>query len=303
MTRPDFFIVGEPKCGTTALYEAIRQHPDVFMPDFKEPHHFSTDLWHHHGGDAYRRVASREGYLALFRDAGQAKAVGESSVHYLYSTVAAEEIARFNPDARIIAMFRKPADYLHSLHNQNIVIGHEPIRDFATALDATLDDRRAAGLREISRFNYGWTYDRATRFAEHLARYQARFAPSQLKVVLFDDLAADMDGVVADVFGFLGVDPSFRPAPADRNPAREVSRPAAMSLLWSEHPLRRAAARAIPLPLRRRLYDRITRLGTRVQPRSPMDPALRARLVARYRPEVEALEAAIGRDLSSWKVA
>jgi len=301
VTRPDFFIVGEPKCGTTALYNAIRQHPDVYMPAFKEPHHFATDLWHARGGDAYAQVSTREGYLALFEDAGPAKAVGESSVHYLYSTVAAENIAQFNPDARIIAMFRHPAEYLHSLHNQNIVIGHEPIHDFDTALAATLDERRAAGMSWHSRFNYGWTYERATRFAEHLARFQAHFAPEQIMVVIFDDLRADMDAVVRETFTFLGVDPDFQPAPADKNPAREVSRPWLMNLLWSRNPVRRAAARLLPKGLRTDLYERVTRAGTRHRVREPMSAETRAMLVARHRPDVEALEALIGRDLSRWK--
>ena len=42
--KPDFFIVGAPKCGTTSLYYYLRQHPEIFLPDYKEPHYFGKDL-------------------------------------------------------------------------------------------------------------------------------------------------------------------------------------------------------------------------------------------------------------------
>ena len=43
MKKPDFFIVGAPKCGTTAMDEYLRQHPDIFM-SAKELHFFGKDL-------------------------------------------------------------------------------------------------------------------------------------------------------------------------------------------------------------------------------------------------------------------
>ena len=81
--RPDFFIVGGPKCGTTALYQYLRGHPQVFMPLIKEPHHFGSDLRQPNA------VIERERYLALFAGAGDARAVGEGSTWYLRSHEAA----------------------------------------------------------------------------------------------------------------------------------------------------------------------------------------------------------------------
>ena len=80
---PNFFIVGAPKCGTTALYEYLRAHPNVFMPELKEPHFFAKDL----GG--YPRIKTLEAYRELFEArAAQHLAVGEASVYYLRSAVA-----------------------------------------------------------------------------------------------------------------------------------------------------------------------------------------------------------------------
>ena len=101
MRKPDFFIVGAPKCGTTALYEYLRPHPNVFMSTVKEPHFFAKDL------GSYPHIKTDEEYAALFAGANeQHLRVGEASVYYLRSAVAIPNIREFNPDARLIAMFR-----------------------------------------------------------------------------------------------------------------------------------------------------------------------------------------------------
>ncbi|HEX2249085.1 MAG TPA: sulfotransferase domain-containing protein, partial [Gemmatimonadales bacterium] len=61
--KPNFFIVGAPKCGTTALYEYLRLHPHVFMPELKEPHFFAKDL------GTYPRIKTLEVYTQLFSGA------------------------------------------------------------------------------------------------------------------------------------------------------------------------------------------------------------------------------------------
>ncbi|NJO14781.1 MAG: sulfotransferase [Thioploca sp.] len=61
MKKPNFFIVGAPKCGTTALSEYLSSHPNVFMSYPKEPHYFSTDM------PNKRSSSSLEDYLQLFK--------------------------------------------------------------------------------------------------------------------------------------------------------------------------------------------------------------------------------------------
>src|SRR5260370_4635975 len=76
---PDFFIVGAPRCGTTALYSYLRQHPDVFLPEYKEPHYFNTDM---ESGGA---TPDEEKYLAPFSPAQNAKRIEQASLYYLSS--------------------------------------------------------------------------------------------------------------------------------------------------------------------------------------------------------------------------
>jgi hypothetical protein len=89
--RPNFFIVGAPKCGTIALYTYLRRHPAVFM-SHKEVHYFGHDLGHRYCG-----AMSEEDYLKLFTPAGAESALGDASVWYLFSKSAAQEIHDFDP--------------------------------------------------------------------------------------------------------------------------------------------------------------------------------------------------------------
>ncbi len=109
--KPNFFIIGAPKCGTTALSEYLRSHPDVFFCTPKEPTYFNTDSF-----DKPRAVHTEEEYLNLFKGADSYKAIGEGSTRYLSSNVAIKNILEFNPDAKFIIMVRNPVDMFHSLY-------------------------------------------------------------------------------------------------------------------------------------------------------------------------------------------
>src|SRR5690242_3134640 len=126
--RPDLFIVGAFKAGTTSMYEYLRAHPQVFMSVPKEPTYFGADL-----SARYRRMSEDE-YLGLFRDARPDQRVGEATPWYLYSTSAAAEIKAFEPAARIVIMLRNPVDVMFSQHSQLLFNQREDLADFGAAL-------------------------------------------------------------------------------------------------------------------------------------------------------------------------
>src|SRR5580692_11872450 len=108
---PDFFIVGNPKSGTTALYEMLRSHPQIFMPTLKEPHFFAAEK-----PPSSPLPNTLDEYLALFAAAEPNQCAGEASPSYLRSPTAAGRIAQLAPDARIVAILREPAGFVRSLH-------------------------------------------------------------------------------------------------------------------------------------------------------------------------------------------
>ena len=129
MKKPNCFIVGGPRCGTTALYSYLKSHPQICMSDIKEPNYFSDDL-----GPQLRRCTTEEQYLANFSGLGEHHTVvGEATVFYLYSKVAIPSIRKFNPDAKLIAMFRDPVEMLYSVHSYFIYEFYIDKKDFVTA--------------------------------------------------------------------------------------------------------------------------------------------------------------------------
>lgn len=292
---PDFFIVGAFKCGTTAMYEYLRRHPQVFMPFHKEPLFFGDDLTRRYG-----RMTRAE-YLALFRDARPDQRVGEASAWYLYSRSAAREIHDFNPDAQIIVMLRNPVDVMHAQHSQLIFNQREDIADFGEALAAEPERRNGLRIPSGALRREALFYRHGVRFAEQLARYYDVFGRDRVHVIVFEDFRDRTAETYAGVLRFLGVDDTFRPDFAVQNPNRRA-RSAALQRAVFRPP--GAVRRLVPwlrrLPLAHWLRDALVAANSVPEARQAMDPALRRRLTEELAPQVEELGRLIGRDLSSW---
>ena len=135
MRKPNFFVVGAPKAGTTSLYHYLRQHPDIYMSPIKEPRFFSLEARPMNFEPSYQMRAIRQAeevheylqgpmvgkcpsgivyewpdYLRLFAAATTERAVGEASASYLWSKTAASAIASRIPRARILMVLRSPAE-------------------------------------------------------------------------------------------------------------------------------------------------------------------------------------------------
>jgi hypothetical protein len=203
---PEFFIAGHAKCGTTALYAMLRRHPQIFMPSLKEPRFFASDLRYPDPPVFSRLPETYEDYLALFEGAAPEQRVGEASPMYLWSREAAQNIAAVQPAARMIAILREPASFLHSLHNHWVLHHVETEKDFPTAI--SLEDRRRRG-EQVPRPSY-WPqallYSDHVRYVEQLRRCEAAFPREQLLVLIYDDFRRDNEATVRRVLRFLDVD-------------------------------------------------------------------------------------------------
>jgi len=296
MRKPDFFLVGGPRSGTTAMDAYLKQHPDIFMPRLKDLHYFGSDLPFVH-----RPTQTQRDYLRHFDAARDEKRVGESSVWYLYSCRAAREIKAFCPEASIIIMLRHPVEMMYSLHSQRLAIGGEDLADFAEALAA--EERRRRGLDRPRHpgMQHAVFYREIARYTDQVARYLETFGRDNVHVVLFDDLERDTAAAYAEVLRFLGVSTEFRPAFPVLNANRRTYSAAATRLLWRPPPvLLRLGSRLVSRTVQRRVVEFLSRSVARTEPRPPMDPGLRRALTAEFTPEVERLGALLGRDLSAW---
>ena len=204
--RPDFVIVGAPKSGTTAMYEYLRAHPQLFLPERKEMRFFGADL-----DVRDRPTMTVDDYLASFAAAAPEQRIGTAYVWYLFSERAAAEIAAFAPGVQVIAMLRNPVEMVWSLHSEHLYNGNEDITDFTAALDAEPDRRAGRRIPPHAHLPQGLRYTEVPRYAEQLERYFDAVGRDRVRVVLYDDFARDVRAAYRDVLEFLGVDATYSP--------------------------------------------------------------------------------------------
>jgi len=301
MKKPDFFIVGAPKCGTTAMNDYLKQHPDIYIPGKKELHFFGSDLKFN------RPRPTEEEYLSYFSGATCEKRVGEASVWYFYSKLSAAEIKRFCPSASILIMLRNPVDMIYSLHSQFLYTGHEDIFDFQVAIDAEQDRKRGLRvpdsplLRERLFCKEILFYAEVVKYAHQVQRYLDIFGRENVLIILFDDFKSDTAGVYRETLRFLGVNEDFQAVLRIANPNRNY-RSIVLQRLLSTHSTKIVRCIGKLMPHRQRLAVRqnLRKFNTRYGPRPPMDPKLKRRLQAEFVSEVERLSEVLGRDLTCW---
>ncbi len=315
--RPNFFLVGAARAGTTALWNRLRQHPDVFMPlRSKEPYFFSDVQpdW---------AIQSMDDYLGLFAGAGEASAIGEASTGYFVAPEVPTRIRDFAPDARIIIMLRDPLERANSLYRLNCSFGIERLQTFEEALRQEESRLRDAALKQANEYYYAsLLYVRSALMADPLRRYQAAFPAGQIHVLLFDDFKKNPQQETEKVFRFLGVDPQARvddttarpevlPEDRARNAADLplwVAAQYQMCRWWKTRVDRRCAsdpqlAAAYQMDFIDRCCHRLTeanrRLGARFRPQELTRETRRA-LRERFADDIRATSALIGRDLTMW---
>lgn len=274
IVRPNFFIVGAPKAGTTSLYHYLDQHPRIYMSPVKEPNYFAFEVRPERFSEEFQEQVRRDieafreylagpmsekrfgglvlewaDYLKLFQNVRDEKAIGEASVCYLWSETAAGNIRSKIGEARIIMILRDPAERAFSQYRQGVTKG--VIREsFRERVDKTLKGEGDQFDRLHPFLELGFYFGQVKRFLDLFCR-------QNIYIAFYEDYQRDPAGMIENVLRFLDVDASFR---ADTS--------------------RKYLASGDP--------------GCR------MDARDRAYLVNYYRADIEKLAALLDRDLSHW---
>lgn len=279
------------------MYDYLDRHTRIYMSRRKEPRFFGSDL----DIKAPYRIQDQNKYINLFSAGAQHQYRGEGTTAYFYSETAPSEILRFSPDAKAIIMLRNPVDMMYSLHGENLWQCYEDIEDFLQALDAEPDRRRGERVSPDAFWPRLLQYRRMASFHAPVRRYLDQFGESVL-VVLLDDLRGNPDETWNRVQSFLGVGQEPRPQLKATNIAKPLEARFLMRF-WIRHPrLRTLFQRITPADLRRKAAYFLPRLIPGTSRPVRLDPGLRARLLTEMRPEIDKLEAVLGRDLSIWYV-
>jgi GrpB-like predicted nucleotidyltransferase (UPF0157 family) len=282
MRKPNFFIVGAPRCGTASMYAYLKQHPEIYVSVDKEPHFFGSDLTLQPG-----TIREEDLYLQLFAGAGDRPRLGEASVWYLSSERAPHEIRAYVPEAKIVILLRSPQHMAYSLYSLYTRTGNEDLSTFEEALAAEPERRRGSRIPPGAYFPEGLLYTDAARYAEKVERYFEVFGRENVLCLIFDDFVRDTAAVYRKTLEFLGVDPGFE---AELDPQRANQQVRMMAI---------RQLRQLPPELLKRIRFKEMKQHDR-GPRQPLTEETAVRLRRLFAEDVARLGTLLGRDLSAW---
>lgn len=294
--RPNLFLVGAQKCGTSALAGWLGQHPEVFMSFPKEPGYLAFGEagypyldGHGHPSPASQWVVRSEAeYLKLFAAATQ-RIIGEASTWYLARPGTAQAITRFSPDARVIVMLRDPVQRAYSAwcHARSDLL--EPCETFATALAA---EAQRGDVEFLLRYRQMGLY------SEALAHYQATFDPDRLLVLFHEDLRSEPLSTWRTVADFLGIRHEPLPAFEHRYNTSGQPRSALVQRVLNSHRLKGIVRRVLPHNVAMRIKAGVDARNLEQLP--PLDAASSAELAAFFRDDAARVAMLTGRNLDNW---
>jgi len=299
--KPDFFIIGAPKCGTTALSDYLRQHQNICLSSPKEPMYFNSD-W-----PSLQIVQDEEHYLQCFDcyEKPDLMATGEASAMYLLSSVAVSNILHFNPNARFIVMVRNPLNMAMSLHAQNLFYGDENVESFEEAWGLQESRSQGKSIPTGCRDPILLQYALNCSLGALVQRAFDLIPDSQRHVVVFDDFVADTRGVYQKVLKFLKVPDDGRQSFARVN-ERKSARWRWMNNLLARPP---RVIQNLSMKVKHALHIKslgihrlVIRLNTKKrQPSNYLSVEVRMKLLNTFSDDIDLLAKLIGRDLDSWK--
>lgn len=293
--RPNLFLIGAPKCGTTAMSHYLAEHPDVLFSRPKELRFFHTDFHPHH-----RLAHDLDSYLALFGPRERMARfpwVAEGTVWYLYSREAVANILRFNPEARFLVMIRDPLQLAPSLHAQLLYGGDEDVPSFAEAWELQAMRRRGERIPRTCRDPRVLQYEAVAQLGRQMERLYGLVPRDRVHVILHDDLQRDPRATHRSALDFLGLaDDGLGDFPRI-NESRVVHRRRLASLLYLGGAVKRRMGITGSLGVWRTLSPHLSRR----QRREPVPEELRQRLRETFRPDVELLSCLVDRDLTGWE--
>ena len=301
---PNLYSIGGMRCGSTTIYNYLQQHPDIFIPDVKEPYFFLKQLlqqkkqsnsltgWY---ADVSERILAKpyqslDHFLSLYESAKDEKYFADCS-HYLHHPETAELIHQASPNAKFIMCLRDPTLRLYSEYTFNRKQGTitSSFKDF---IDGELDgDRQSYIVPEGSRLRKGF-------YSEGLVTFRRLFGNENVKVVIFDDLKQQPHRVIKEIFSWLNVDSEFQLTDQHSQLSGIPRSKAISSAMQSNSIVTKLSRLLLPKVLRLKIRHWINlRLLKRVQ----IDSENEAFLRSLYLEEVEKLESLCDRDFSSWK--
>jgi sulfotransferase family protein len=289
MRKPNFFILGAPKCGTTSIASWLGGHPNVFISAVKEPHFFNTD--------DRQGISTLRAYENLFSAANHNHyAVGEASVWYLFSTEAVKNILQYQPGARFIVMVRNPIEMAPALHAEMMISGHENIRDFAAAWEHQERRRQGQWLPPFSWAHRRFLYGDVCKLGSQIERLLSAVPASRVLAIVLDEIISDPRQQYLRVLRFLQLEDDERSDFPIYNKARTMRYPNLTRAAFDLTQIKRR----IGIKPGINLWRRVSKFNTIEAPRARLSPKMEFTLRDYFEGDIQLLGGLLGRNFEHW---
>lgn len=289
---PNLLIVGAAKSGTTSLHNYLKQHPDFFMTDHKEPHFLiNKEIGIRR---VHKAVTTLSDYKKMFKGSSEYKYRGESSVMYLlFPDIAIANIKKYlNKDVKIIIMLRNPVDRAYAGYLHNIRYNTSENLSFPEAIEKSEERyQKTNDMSPDTRYlQVGMYYNQVKKYIDEFG--------SNVHVVIYDDYVININRSIKRVFDFLKVDN----IEIDTSQKHMVGgwifkNPGLRKLMVSKNGLKSFLKLLLPISsFRKKIRAIIMRFGTSKTP--DLTPNMRKYLEDYYRHDIEKLEHLIDKDLN-----
>lgn len=291
MRKPNFFIVGAGRSGTSSMESFLQQHPEVFMAR-RQINFFDSDL--------HYRIPrlTFDNYLYRFRKAKNEKRVGETANTYLISKTAPYEIKKFSPNADIIIMLRNPVDNMFSVYHHQRTYFREDLDKFEDALEAEEDRKKGYRIPKNIVIHESIFYRHRVKYTEFVKRYFDVFGPNKVHIIIFDEFKDDTKKVYKETCKFLGINESFSPNFEISNSYKKL-RSKYLHLLMSipkSHLIKK-----LILTMPDSWTTTLVRWNQKTDIERPvMNPVTRKKLQKEFSKEIKSLGTLIEEDLTYW---
>lgn len=213
--RLAFMIVGAQKCGTTALAQFLSMHPEIGMSSVKEVHLFDAPEYAHDWTpvDIDNRYRSHFIHHRFTGMVGE-PVLGEATPVYMFFPDIPAELARYNPNLRLIVLLRDPVERAVSHYHMEEARGSERWPLWLALLLEPFRLLRSGDPRHPESVQRLQSYRSRGLYSRQLRNLYRAFDPDRVLVLWREDLLRRHDAVLSRVFAFLGVSQEVRVRPA-----------------------------------------------------------------------------------------
>lgn len=306
--KPNFFIVGAPKAGTTALSEYLAEHPDIFFSIYKEPNFFNKDYPQFSediDSEKFNKFIEKEYLKKYFKGSKGYEIVAEGSINYLYSRIAIPRIIKFNPQALFLVMIRNPVEMAPSLHSQAVLEGYEDVEDFATAWELQEARKKGEKIPKSCKNPNVLQYGERCKLGEQI-EYLFKVVPkSEVKIGVYDDFKDNPKEVYEETLCFLGISSDGREEFPIVNPSKKVKHKSVNRLInkiTKSEGLKKGligTKRMLGID-KLGVLDKLSGFYVESRKRKPISSEMRKKLINYFKDDVDKLSNLTGRDLSHW---